>query len=364
MFRNMIMLVCGVLLVAPLAAQGDIPTMTVAEALASNDDIREFYDALERTAPEVLDDLANSDGAWTVFAPANGAFDGLDDQYARNTDGFMSLVFDADAFQADAAQMAAYVRYHIVPRVLTDEHLNLQFNEVGTMLPGRSIRFYTSNVDGSQSIGAFQPRVIDSIPASNGVIYVMDDVIVPLNYTINGVELYGSAEMLYPVMTFDPESPRLRLRNVTTTLRLDSNFEFLLAYLNTRPDIIARLESGGYFTMFATTDTYWLNTYGSEQGVFEVLLREYAPDEFNIAARLIDAGIVPGYFEPQALMRYSQAGNPVSLLGWSSFDMISLFTYTEGSFSEILANMTYPLQEPIQALNVIIYPYQGAPMLG
>ena len=362
MMRWITLLTLVVFTVNIAAAQEDVPSLTIADVLANDPRVSEFYASLQANAQELLEPLSNSDGLWTVFVPVDGALADIENLFAQNAQGFMVDV-DAEALLADSDQLGAYVRYHTVPAALSADYLTLEFHEVGTMLVGQSIRFYQSP-DGIQTIGAFSPQVIEIIPASNGYIHIMDSVIVPLRYTLNGVELPVNNDQLYPPSDFDPNSERLRLADVITALRTTGQHEYLANYLQAHPNMLARLENGGYYTLFATTDAYFEDLYGDAEAVEAVLSAEVAPDQYDVASALINGGIVPGYFEFEDLARYTQFGSPANFLTWDDFNAVNIVGFTERDFTELFAYGMFTIGEPFQAINIIIYPYDGAPMIG
>jgi len=103
------------------------------------------------------------DGPFTVFAPTDEAF-------AELPEGTL------EALLQDKEQLANVLLYHVVPgKVMAGDVVNLDGAEVGTLL-GEDV---VVNIDGNEVyINESQVTATD-IEASNGVIHVIDTVLVP-----------------------------------------------------------------------------------------------------------------------------------------------------------------------------------------
>lgn len=113
------------------------------------------------TAAELVDVLSNA-GPFTVFAPTNTAFGALP---AGTVEGLLKPE------KKDA--LADILQYHVFVGVLKLE--NLSDGQVLNMVNGGNV---TVNVtDGKYSIGG--ANIVATVPASNGVVYVIDKVLLP-----------------------------------------------------------------------------------------------------------------------------------------------------------------------------------------
>jgi uncharacterized surface protein with fasciclin (FAS1) repeats len=144
---------------APSAAAA--PTMTIAEIAAANGNFELLLSAAEMAG---LDDELASPGNYTVFAPT-------DDAFADVPEDFLNLVLeDIDG------QLAPILLYHIV-----NDRLNINQIANSSLIPtldGRPL-FITTG-EGSSPVYVNNAQVIMSdIQASNGVIHVIDTVLVP-----------------------------------------------------------------------------------------------------------------------------------------------------------------------------------------
>jgi uncharacterized surface protein with fasciclin (FAS1) repeats len=107
-----------------------------------------------------LVDTLKGDGPFTVFAPTDEAFAKLPPE-------------QLDALLADKEKLAAVLTYHVVPgRVMAADVVKLQSAKT---VQGESVKIAageTVTVDGATVVQT-------DIPASNGVIHVIDTVILP-----------------------------------------------------------------------------------------------------------------------------------------------------------------------------------------
>lgn len=158
----------GAVSLSPLMADDEL---SIAEVAAYTPDA---FSTL--TAALVSTDLAqtlNGDGEFTVFAPTNAAFDAaaqllLEDPMATGPDLLLAL---------DKDTLASVLLYHVVPGkllsgdVLADDTF-MTANGADIMRDGTTI------VGGQGSMGGLVLDLID-IEASNGVVHVIDGVLLP-----------------------------------------------------------------------------------------------------------------------------------------------------------------------------------------
>jgi uncharacterized surface protein with fasciclin (FAS1) repeats len=111
---------------------------------------------------ELVTSLSNA-GPFTVFAPTNTAFDKLP---AGTVDGLMK-----DDKKADLQNI---LQYHVAVAVYKAE--NMQDGQVINMANGDNITL--SVKDGKVTVNG-TAHIVASIPASNGIIHVIDGVLLP-----------------------------------------------------------------------------------------------------------------------------------------------------------------------------------------
>ncbi|MGE0440348.1 MAG: fasciclin domain-containing protein [Gemmatimonadales bacterium] len=112
-------------------------------------------------AAGLVDVLANS-GPYTVFAPTNGAFDKLP---AGTVDDLLK--------PANLARLQAVLRHHVTTSVY--EAGEFADGQVLGMADGTSATI--SKKDGETFLGG--ARIVASIRGSNGIVHVVDGVVVP-----------------------------------------------------------------------------------------------------------------------------------------------------------------------------------------
>lgn len=140
---------------APMASDPDI-----VDIAASNDDFSTLVAAVQ--AADLVDTL-KSDGPFTVFAPTNAAFAAL----PAGTVESLLLPENKD-------QLVKVLTYHVVPGAVTSDQL------VGQRLNVATVQGQTVHVDGTHGVRVNKSTVTTAdIIASNGVIHVIDKVLLP-----------------------------------------------------------------------------------------------------------------------------------------------------------------------------------------
>ena len=217
---------------------------SIVDIAAGDPNFSTLVTALEATG---LDSTLAGAGPFTVFAPTNDAFDDLD------PDLLSALLADTDA-------LTQVLLYH----VLNGEFLSGALSD-GTFLTVQGAVIEVSLEDGVSINDA--SVVIPDIEASNGVIHVIDEVLIP---------------------------PTI----VEIALGIDGEFETLAAAL-AAADLVDTLQGLGPFTVFAPTDTAFDNL---PAGVLAELLAD--PEALTqvllyhvVAGRVFSTDLVPGTIE-------------------------------------------------------------------
>jgi transforming growth factor-beta-induced protein len=137
-----------------------LPPGTITEIVVGNDN----FDTLEAAVveAELADDLG-SEGPFTVFAPTDAAFDALIDALDTDAAGLLAR-----------PDLADILLYHVVSGAFgSNEVIGLDFAEtllgadVDFTVTPAGVRVNNANI------------VIADIPAANGVIHVIDAVLLP-----------------------------------------------------------------------------------------------------------------------------------------------------------------------------------------
>lgn len=152
-----------------LAEDADDGEQTIVDIALGNDDFSILVSALQRAD---LVETLQGDGPFTVFAPTNAAFEAL----------LADLDVTADELLAQP-DLANVLTYHVVPG-------NVMAGDLTDGLEAETVNGETVTFDLSGD-----PMVNDSmisttdIEASNGVIHVIDSVLVPSNFTLQEVDM-------------------------------------------------------------------------------------------------------------------------------------------------------------------------------
>jgi len=186
-----------------------LPTDDIVALVSSNADLSTLVTAI--TTADLTSTL-QSDGPFTVFAPSNSAFDKLED-------GILETLLDNPDVLAEVLQ------YHVVSgKVMSTD---LSDGEVQTLLTGKSINVTINN--GMVMLNNFAKVTAADIEASNGVIHIIDEVLLP-----EGFELPKDN-----IVTIASETPSLSI---------------LVDALTMFPDLVDALSSDGNYTVFAPTN--------------------------------------------------------------------------------------------------------------
>lgn len=164
--------------VVPVLAQDD--PGTIVDIAAGNPDFSTLVLAVQ--AAGLADELANPDASLTVFAPTNEAFAATLEE----------LGLTAEAVLGDPELLTNVLLYHVVDgAVFAADVVGLDGQEV-TTLNGETIS--VSVVDGGVVLNDTVNVVATDIEASNGVIHVIDSVLLPLAVTGGGEEETAAEE--------------------------------------------------------------------------------------------------------------------------------------------------------------------------
>lgn len=180
-------------LALPAYAQG-----TIVDVAAGNPDFSTLVAAVQAADPAILEALSGP-GPLTVFAPTNQAF----------ADLLSALDLTADELLANTDLLTDVLSYHVVQgRVLAADVIALDGQTVPTLLADSSIA--VSVVDGGVVLNETINVTQTDIPASNGIVHIIDGVLVPPSVA----ETLGLTEVEEPtgnvniqVAHFSPDTP-------------------------------------------------------------------------------------------------------------------------------------------------------------
>ncbi len=182
------------------------------------------------TAADLVDTL-KGEGPFTVFAPT-------DDAFAALPEGTV------EALLADIPTLTNILLYHVAPgKLMAADVVALDGKEIPTALEGQSLK--VSVMDGKVFLNETTEIIITDIEVANGVIHVIDAVLLP------------------------PTDEMAKLDIVDTAVA-DGRFTTLVAAV-TAAGLVDTLKGEGPFTVFAPTDEAFA---ALPEGTVEALLAD------------------------------------------------------------------------------------------
>jgi transforming growth factor-beta-induced protein len=214
---------------APSAKAAQETGTIVDVALAANAATGEFsilIAALQAANPDIIRKLSNPEREYTVFAPTDAAFTAL----------LAELGVTAEQLLGDKMMLSRVLRYHIARGELEAAEV-LASDRIRTLQGGRLWQAGGVLTDAN---GRTANIVQTNIQASNGVIHVIDNVVLPR-----------------------PKPTNVEGSIVDTALVVNAEtgeFSILIAALQAASsNIIKRLSQSGEYTVFAPTDAAFLD---------------------------------------------------------------------------------------------------------
>ena len=163
------------------------------------------------------------EGPFTVFAPTNAAFTKL----------LGELNITADQLLAHP-QLKEVLLYHVVPGKVMSTDLKDKM-EAGTLLENNKLM-----VDLSNGVKINKSNVVTAdIEATNGVVHVIDTVLVPADFKLD--------------KAIQKEAPKDMPKTVVDIALGNKDFSILVAALQ-KADLVSALQAEGPFTVFAPTN--------------------------------------------------------------------------------------------------------------
>jgi uncharacterized surface protein with fasciclin (FAS1) repeats len=142
----------------------EMPAENIAEVAAAAGSFTTLLAAVEAAG---LVELVTEGGPFTVFAPTDEAFAAL----------LANLGVTAEDLLADTDLLTQVLAYHVVPfPYYAAEVVGLDGAYIGTLLPGAALAI---SVDGENVFVNDVQIVAVDVLASNGVIHVIDGVLLP-----------------------------------------------------------------------------------------------------------------------------------------------------------------------------------------
>lgn len=251
MRKVLVILAVMMLAIVPAFAQDEMePTIAdivVASTSAETPEFTVLLAAVQAADPIFLEALSN-EGSYTVFAPTDAAFVALLEQ----------LGMTAEEVLGNADLLNAVLAYHVVPgifdstyftTILGGEEAAVESFVLGTLLPEQALGFAI----GEQGLMVNASNVVAAdVAASNGVVHVIDAVLVPAM----GEEDAMTEEETMEESTEEMTEPVSIAEIVVASAGGEApEFTVLLAAVQAAdPSIIDALTNGGPWTVFAPTD--------------------------------------------------------------------------------------------------------------
>jgi len=257
--RNLVLLWVGMLLVLPLAAQDSEPEASqtigavVADAAAADEaQFTLLQQALADADPVLLALLSAADESLTVFAPTDAAF----------TAALETLDLTYDELAADSTLLNAVLRYHVIPAALDREYFRQTIGPMfipepnaysGTLLTNGMLKIEIPAPDDTETVLTINDTVTatEAIDAANGIIYVIDSVILPDFDSIALETDPGTGSTLSETLSGAAQDENAPFNTLQSALQAGD------------ASLLALVESDQPVTIFAPTDTGFLETLRS-----------------------------------------------------------------------------------------------------
>lgn len=276
-----------VMMALPVFAQ-DEPTIADLVVASTTSDAPEFtvlLAAVQAADPAVLELLANPDADVTVFAPTDAAF----------AAAFEALGVTAEDVLADTEALTEILLYHVVPTTLLAENvIALDGAIVGTMLYETALS--VSLGEGTVMINENATVVTPDVVASNGVVHVIDAVLLPPAEEDDMMAEEGMAEDMMM------ESVSITETVIAAAGGEPAEFTVLLAAVQAADAaldgaLIETLTNGGPFTVFAPTDAAFAAALEALGLTAEELL-----GNTDLLIQVLSYHIVPGHFAAETVV--------------------------------------------------------------
>ncbi len=213
--------------------------INIVETAEATEALTSLVGALVQADAGLVEALSNEDATYTVFAPTNAAFEAL----LGGLEGFDSLEdFDTDE---EKALLAKILTYHVVADIAALS-TDLSDGQMIATLQGEEV---TVGIDGETvTIKDKQPAEVDAatvvipnVEANNGVVHVIDKVLLPQEIldALSGDEMEEEEE----------EESKNLVEIVVETEALS-----ILEAAVIKAGLVETLSSEGPFTVFAPTD--------------------------------------------------------------------------------------------------------------
>jgi uncharacterized surface protein with fasciclin (FAS1) repeats len=247
--------------------------------------------AVKAADPIFLETLSSKDAVATVFAPTDAAFGDL----------LKALNMKAEDLLANKALLDVVLAYHVVPGVALDAAnvTKLDGALVGTVLPEHALAI--SVKDGKVMVNDSTVVAAD-VKASNGIVHVIDKVLVPADAMDLAASMTKMAEATPDAMAAAPKSIA---DTVIATAGMTDKPEFtvlLAAVKAADPSVLKLLSSAGSYTVFAPTDA----AFAAALTKLNIKAEDLLKDQANLTS-ILAYHVVPGTFSAKTVIAVAGA---------------------------------------------------------
>lgn len=272
------------LAVVPAFAQDEEPTIVdivVASASAEEPEFTVLLAAVQAADPAIAEALSDPDGVYTVFAPTDAAFVALLEE----------LGMTAEEVLANTDLLNEVLLYHVVPGLFyAEDVVALDGALLGTVLPGAALSVSVTDD------GAFvndSTIVNTDIEASNGVVHVIDAVLVP-DMGDDMMDEEMDEEMMDDSVSI--------AETVIAAASADAPQFTVLLQAVVAAGLDGLLTDGGPFTVFAPTD----EAFVAALDALGLTAEELLADTDTLAA-VLAYHVVPGTFYAEDVLAVADA---------------------------------------------------------
>lgn len=281
LFLVLVIALLGVLAI-PAFAQDELPTIADIVVQSTEADPAEFtilLAAVSAADPAILEALANPDASLTVFAPTDAAFGAA----------IEALGMTAEDVLANTELLNTVLAYHVVPGEFNAEGLLAATADdlttvYGTLLPNQGLAFMQMG----ESLMVNEATVVAAdVAASNGVVHVIDSVLLP------------NMDMMEAPME-EMEAPTMSIaETVIASAGGDApEFATLLAAVQAAdPAVLTALTDGGPYTVFAPTDA----AFAAALEALGLTAEELLADTATLTA-VLSYHVVPGAWDAASVI--------------------------------------------------------------
>ncbi len=324
-----------VVMVVPSFAQDgdgmDEPSIAGIVADSANSDMPEFTVLLAAVDAAGLVDALDQTGPYTVFAPTDEAF----------AAALEALGLTAEELLADTELLTSVLLYHVVPGTFyAEDVVELDGISVGTAFGGATIDISISDdgvfVDNAQVIQT-------DIEASNGVIHVIDSVILP-----------SDDEGVIPDMMESSEQSIAEIVIASTEAETPEFTVLLAAVLEA--GYADALTTGGPFTVFAPTD----EAFAALLAELEISAEDLLADTELLSA-VLSYHVVPFPYFAEEVVAFDGAYLGTLLDGYA----LNVSVTEEGAFvndSQIISTDIVANNGVIHVIDTVLVPDMSAEM--